>query len=169
MVPLKQVRIVKENKNLRVVKQVPCVLQARVQNVLNGIRSMAGDVCMSTLHYHNATLVMASCGSKGSAINIAQMVACVGQQSVGGKRCADGFKGRTTPHFPKCAALSFPFLPAFSLYPFCLHFLFCGCLSVRTRFKGCTTPRFPSALPCVSPFCRRFLFYQEGAFSESAL
>jgi hypothetical protein len=39
------------------------------------------------------------CGSKGSAINIAQMVACVGQQSVGGKRCFNGFKQRTLPHF----------------------------------------------------------------------
>lgn len=78
-------------------------MQSKVQGVLNEIRDIAGKVCMSTLHYHNATLVMASCGSKGSAINIAQMVACVGQQSVGGKRCADGFKGRTTPHFPKYA------------------------------------------------------------------
>jgi hypothetical protein len=27
------------------------------------------------------------------------MVACVGQQSVGGKRCFNGFKQRTLPHF----------------------------------------------------------------------
>jgi DNA-directed RNA polymerase beta' subunit len=30
-----------------------------------------------------------------------QMVACVGQQSVGGKRCFNGFKERTLPHFPR--------------------------------------------------------------------
>lgn len=36
---------------------------------------------MNTLHYHNSPLIMSQCGSKGSPINIAQMVACVGQQS----------------------------------------------------------------------------------------
>ena len=71
--------------------------------ILNNVRDIAGRVCMSTLHYHNSPLIMATCGSKGSPINIAQMVACVGQQSVGGKRCANGFKDRTTPHFPRHA------------------------------------------------------------------
>ena len=47
---------------------------------------------MNTLHYHNSPLNMSECGSKGSPINIAQMVACVGQQSVGGKRAPNGFK-----------------------------------------------------------------------------
>jgi hypothetical protein len=42
---------------------------------------------------------MATCGSKGSPLNIAQMVACVGQQVVGGKRIPDGFNMRTLPHF----------------------------------------------------------------------
>ena len=30
-----------------------------------------------------------------------QMVACVGQQSVGGKRAPNGFRDRTLPHFPR--------------------------------------------------------------------
>ena len=34
----------------------------------------------------NSPLIMASCGSKGSTINISQMIACVGQQAVGGER-----------------------------------------------------------------------------------
>ena len=50
------------------------------------------QVCMDTLHWHNSPLNMSQCGSKGSPINIAQMVACVGQQSVGGKRAPNGFK-----------------------------------------------------------------------------
>lgn len=41
---------------------------------------------------HNSPLIMSQCGSKGSPINIAQMVACVGQQSVGGKRAPNGFQ-----------------------------------------------------------------------------
>jgi DNA-directed RNA polymerase III subunit RPC1 len=62
---------------------------------------------MRTLARHNSPLIMSQCGAKGSPINIAQMVACVGQQSVGGHRCPDGFKHRSLPHFPphdKCAA-----------------------------------------------------------------
>ena len=69
---------------------------------------------MRTLHWHNAPLIMSQCGSKGSPINIAQMVACVGQQSVSGKRAPDGFKSRSLPHFPrgdKCACPA-PALPA---------------------------------------------------------
>lgn len=45
-------------------------------------------------------MIMSQCGSKGSPINISQMVACVGQQSVGGRRAPDGFIDRTLPHFP---------------------------------------------------------------------
>ncbi|KAF8067125.1 DNA-directed RNA polymerase III subunit RPC1 [Scenedesmus sp. PABB004] len=76
-------------------------LEANVTGVLNGIREAAGKVCMESLDRHNSPLVMSQCGSKGSAINIAQMVACVGQQSVGGRRCFNGFKDRTLPHFPR--------------------------------------------------------------------
>ncbi|KAL4425069.1 hypothetical protein ABPG77_010383 [Micractinium sp. CCAP 211/92] len=68
-----------------------------IQQHRKGIR----PVCMNTLHYHNSPLIMSQCGSKGSPINIAQMVACVGQQSVGGKRAPNGFKDRTLPHFPR--------------------------------------------------------------------
>jgi hypothetical protein len=55
---------------------------------------------MSTLHWRNSPLIMSQCGSKGSPINISQMVVCVGQQSVGGRRAPDGFIDRTLPHFP---------------------------------------------------------------------
>ena len=59
------------------------------------------QVCMRELHYHNSALIMSQCGSKGSPINISQMVACVGQQSVGGKRAPNGFLHRSLPHFPR--------------------------------------------------------------------
>ena len=42
---------------------------------------------------------MAECGSKGSPLNLSQMMACVGQQAVGGMRIQDGFVNRTLPHF----------------------------------------------------------------------
>jgi DNA-directed RNA polymerase II subunit RPB1 len=40
-------------------------------------------------------------GSKGSANNISQIIACVGQQNVQGKRVQYGFSQRTLPHFAK--------------------------------------------------------------------
>ena len=44
---------------------------------------------------------MSQCGAKGSPINIAQMVGCVGQQSVGGARPPNGFRGRSLPAFAR--------------------------------------------------------------------
>ena len=44
---------------------------------------------------------MVSAGSKGSNINISQIMACVGQQNVEGKRIPFGFNKRTLPHFSK--------------------------------------------------------------------
>lgn len=76
-------------------------LENAVTGELNSIRERAAAACMSGLHRHNSPLIMSQCGSKGSPINIAQMVACVGQQSVGGKRAPNGFRGRTLPHFPR--------------------------------------------------------------------
>lgn len=65
---------------------------------------------MSGLHWRNSPLIMSQCGSKGSPINISQMVACVGQQTVNGHRAPDGFIDRSLPHFPrmsKSPAVSF--------------------------------------------------------------
>ncbi|KAL9296667.1 hypothetical protein ACSQ67_022563 [Phaseolus vulgaris] len=78
----------------------PQTLETQITGVLNGLRDMAGKVCMQTLHWRNSPLIMSQCGSKGSPINISQMVACVGQQSVGGRRAPNGFLDRSLPHFP---------------------------------------------------------------------
>ncbi|MFN9956788.1 MAG: DNA-directed RNA polymerase subunit A', partial [bacterium] len=40
-------------------------------------------------------------GSKGSDLNISQMISCLGQQNVDGKRIPYGFENRTLPHFTK--------------------------------------------------------------------
>ena len=44
---------------------------------------------------------MVNAGSKGNNINIAQMISCLGQQNVDGKRIPYGFEDRTLPHFTK--------------------------------------------------------------------
>jgi DNA-directed RNA polymerase III subunit RPC1 len=46
---------------------------------LGKIREQAGKVLKEKLPRHNAPLIMAMCGSKGSNINLCQMIACVGQ------------------------------------------------------------------------------------------
>ncbi len=76
-------------------------LENSISGVLNKVRSAAGDQCLETLSRNNAPLTMANSGSKGSFINVAQMVAVVGQQIIGGQRVPDGFQDRSLPHFPK--------------------------------------------------------------------
>ena len=44
---------------------------------------------------------MVNAGSKGSEINISQMISCLGQQTVDGKRIPYGFDDRTLPHYQK--------------------------------------------------------------------
>ena len=74
-------------------------LEAKMTGELSKIRDDAGQICLSELDRYNSPLIMAICGSKGSKINISQMVACVGQQVVNGTRIPDGFVHRTLPHF----------------------------------------------------------------------
>ncbi|PSR95151.1 DNA-directed RNA polymerase III subunit 1 like [Actinidia chinensis var. chinensis] len=76
-------------------------LEAQITGVLNNIREATAKVCMEELHWRNSPLIMSQCGSKGSPINISQMIACVGQQSVGGRRAPNGFIDRSLPHFPR--------------------------------------------------------------------
>lgn len=84
-----------------------CNLEQTLENSISGIlskvRQQAGNYCVESLSKNNAPLIMAKSGSKGSEINVAQMVACVGQQIIGGKRVPDGFQDRSLPHFHKNA------------------------------------------------------------------
>ena len=74
-------------------------LESNLNKELSNIRGEAGDILVSQLPRYNAPLIMALCGAKGSNINLSQMIACVGQQTVNGKRMPDGFFNRTLPHF----------------------------------------------------------------------
>ena len=76
-------------------------LESEINGLLSRIREDAGEICKRELHPLNAPLTMATCGSKGSFINISQMIACVGQQSVSGRRMPNGFIYRALPHFPR--------------------------------------------------------------------
>lgn len=75
--------------------------ESKVSVCLNKARDDAGAVTEKSVAKCNNAIAMAVSGSKGSTINISQMTALVGQQSVEGKRIPFGFKYRTLPHFTK--------------------------------------------------------------------
>ncbi|KAJ5676786.1 DNA-directed RNA polymerase II subunit RPB1 [Penicillium maclennaniae] len=75
--------------------------ESKVSRALNNARDEAGAATEESLKDLNNAIQMARSGSKGSTINISQMTAVVGQQSVEGKRIPFGFKYRTLPHFTK--------------------------------------------------------------------
>jgi DNA-directed RNA polymerase subunit A' len=70
-----------------------------VMNELARARTKAGEVADSDLDMANSGIVMTRSGARGSTINIGQMAACLGQQSVRGKRIMRGYLERALPHF----------------------------------------------------------------------
>lgn len=76
-------------------------MESMVSGILSSVRGDLGKVCMDELNMYNSPSIMARCGSKGSQINVSQMVACVGQQIISGSRIPNGFQDRSLPHFLK--------------------------------------------------------------------
>ncbi|KAF2662397.1 beta and beta-prime subunits of DNA dependent RNA-polymerase [Lophiostoma macrostomum CBS 122681] len=75
--------------------------ETKVQKALNEGREGGGTAAQNSLKDFNNVIQMVASGSKGSVVNISQMVSLVGQQAVEGKRIPFGFKYRTLPHFTK--------------------------------------------------------------------
>ena len=73
----------------------------KVFGTLNKATESAGESGQASLANENRMTAMVRAGSKGGPINIAQMIACVGQQNIEGKRIPNGFEDRTLPHFKK--------------------------------------------------------------------
>jgi DNA-directed RNA polymerase subunit A' len=70
-----------------------------VMDELAKAREKAGEVADSDFSMDNAGVIMTRSGARGSTINIGQMAACLGQQSVRGKRIMRGYLDRALPHF----------------------------------------------------------------------
>lgn len=71
-------------------------------NILNGATSNIEKNGLDAIHHMvNRMMNMVRSGSKGKDTNVAQMIACVGQQNVEGKRVGYGFTDRTLPHYNK--------------------------------------------------------------------
>ena len=75
--------------------------EQRVNNILNKASLEAGKIGRENLDQNNRFVIMVNAGSKGSDLNISQMISCLGQQNVDGKRIPYGFQDRTLPHFSK--------------------------------------------------------------------
>jgi len=76
-------------------------LEQHINRELGKVREKAGEILKAKLPRRNSVLIMAICGSKGSDLNLCQMVACLGQQTVSGNRIPNGFKDRSLPHFER--------------------------------------------------------------------
>ncbi|WP_456371133.1 DNA-directed RNA polymerase subunit A' [Geoglobus sp.] len=76
-------------------------LEMKIMQELGRARDMAGKIAGKHLGMDNAAVIMAVSGARGSMLNLTQMAACIGQQSVRGERIKRGYTytNRTLPHF----------------------------------------------------------------------
>ena len=76
--------------------------EQQVNKILNEASSKAGNHSLSKIDdITNRMINMIRSGSKGNVINVSQMIACLGQVNVDGKRINYGFEKRTLPHYAK--------------------------------------------------------------------
>ena len=75
--------------------------ETSVNNILNKATDKSGQIGRKSLSKDNRFLMIVNSGSKGTLINISQMISCLGQQNVDGKRIPYGFDNRTLPHYNK--------------------------------------------------------------------
>ncbi len=76
-------------------------LEMMIMRELGRARDQAGKIAGKFLGYDNPAVIMAVSGARGSMLNLTQMAACIGQQSVRGERIKRGYAytNRTLPHF----------------------------------------------------------------------
>jgi DNA-directed RNA polymerase subunit A' len=74
-------------------------LELLIMQELAHARDDSGVIAERYLSIENPGVLMAKSGARGSMLNLTQMAACVGQQSVRGERIKRGYQGRTLPHF----------------------------------------------------------------------
>ena len=77
------------------------VTEAKINQRLNVCRDTMATMVQAPLDDSNRLWTMVHSGSKGSSINISQIMAVVGQQNLCGKRIPMTWTNRTLPHFEK--------------------------------------------------------------------
>jgi len=76
-------------------------LEMKIMQVLGEARDKSGEIAESYFGMDNHSVIMATTGARASMLNLTQITACVGQQSVRGGRIDRGYIERTLPHFRK--------------------------------------------------------------------
>ncbi|MCD6380724.1 MAG: DNA-directed RNA polymerase subunit A', partial [Candidatus Odinarchaeota archaeon] len=76
-------------------------LELKIMEKLSEARDMAGKIAEKYLGLNNHAVIMAKTGARGKMLNLTQMAACIGQQSVRGKRLHRGYRDRPLPHFKR--------------------------------------------------------------------
>ena len=79
----------------------PILRELKVTAALNKAKDVGQKIALDQLEKDNQFKAMVMAGSKGNFVNIAQVIALVGQQNVIGKRIPFAFQARTLPHFCK--------------------------------------------------------------------
>lgn len=74
-------------------------LEIYIMNELSRARDLAGEYADEYFEMDNNGVIMTRAGARGSMLNIGQMTACVGQQSIRGKRILRGFRNRALSFF----------------------------------------------------------------------
>jgi DNA-directed RNA polymerase subunit A' len=74
-------------------------LEQYILNELTEARNRAGRLAERRMSYENPGVIMARTGARGSLLNLSQMAASLGQQTVRGQRITKGYRGRALPHF----------------------------------------------------------------------
>lgn len=77
------------------------IFEENIRSKLDVIRTDISAQIGNTLDKSNNFHIMMSSGAKGSNINLGQMIGCVGQQIVEGKRIKKKINGRALPYFPQ--------------------------------------------------------------------
>jgi DNA-directed RNA polymerase II subunit RPB1 len=78
------------------------LVEGCLTKLMNGTLNRTGAIVQQEVDPGNNVMIMVQSGAKGSAVNIAQILACVGQQSVEGGRIAADVDGRTLPCYSAC-------------------------------------------------------------------
>ena len=74
-------------------------LELYIMNELSRARDVAGEFADQYFQMDNSGVIMSRAGARGSTLNISQMTASVGQQSIRGKRILRGYRGRALSFF----------------------------------------------------------------------
>lgn len=89
------------NQLINISKTANISYEQKINQILNNAMSNAGLIVKENIDLSNNINATVTGGSKGSMFNISQIMGCVGQQNVNGKRIDLGYTHRVLPHFEK--------------------------------------------------------------------